>query len=195
MKPSVLIIDDHQLFRAGLIELFRQVPNFEVVGEAGDPETGLRLARLIGPDLTILNVELDGQPVTTTIKRLQREASSSRILVLTMQVDKVLERAVLEAGASAFVPKTSSIHDLLRAMRMVWEGTEPSASSRRASSPLTRREAEVLQQLRQARSNKEIAEHLGIAESTVKRHTGSIYQKLGVTSRMTAAVAAQRLGL
>jgi DNA-binding NarL/FixJ family response regulator len=191
---NLVVVDDHQMFRAGLVNLLGATKDFNVVGEAGSTPEALEKVLHLRPDFVTLDVELDDQPVATTIKRIRRASARTRVVVLTMHTDNILEQSTLAAGASAFVSKASPVRELIRTMRDILAGR--TLAQREAQTLLlSERESEVLRHLQLARANKEIAARLGIAEGTVKRHTSNIYEKLGVSSRLEAVTVARRLGI
>ncbi|QAV69741.1 response regulator transcription factor [Salinibacterium sp. UTAS2018] len=198
----VVIVDDHDLFREGLVVLLRRSSQIQVVAEARTSEEALRLSVLHRPDVLLLDVELHDDPARTTIRRVRRSAPNTSIIILTMCRDSVLQRDLLSAGASSFLTKSIQSAELIR------EICDHAAHDKLQTAPkdycsdrcddygiLTERESEVLRLIAQAHSNRSIAERLSITEGTVKRHAGSIYRKLGARSRMEAVSKANRLGL
>ena len=193
MGRRVLVVDDHALFRAGLAQLIES-KGYEIAGQADKSADALTLARSLKPDIVTLDVEVDDVPVGSVIRGLRRILPEARIVVITMYRDRVIERSVLESGANAFLSKSAPNDEVLSALmgRQLSTPRTPRTVARALLSP---REAEVMRLLTLARTNREIATELSIAEGTVKRHTGSIYEKLGVRSRLEAVSVASRLGL
>jgi DNA-binding NarL/FixJ family response regulator len=167
------------------------------VGEASNGHATVEMVTALQPDLLLLDVEMGDAPVLTTIRRVRRLASRTRIAIVTMHSDRVLQKQTLEAGASAFLSKAAPRAKLIEAME--WALRPSSTADVTASEELPRllsqREEEVLRLVSRALSNKEIARRLSIAEGTVKRHTGNIYEKLGVRSRMEAMAKARLVGI
>jgi DNA-binding NarL/FixJ family response regulator len=197
---TVVLIDDHSLFRQGVRALIGAGRSIQVVGEGVSSDDALELAREHQPDVMLLDVEIPGIPAEQTIKRLRRSNPEMAIVVLTMHSDTVLERQLLRAGAAKFLPKTLTSDALAQ---IIAETKPPSCAYlgqglglRDSDLPiLTEREQEVLRMVAQAHTNRDISSHLGIAEGTVKRHTTNIYAKLGATSRIDAVRKATRLGI
>lgn len=209
----VLLVDDQELVRSGLRVILSSQPGLEVVGEAGDGEEGIRLARELTPDVVCMDVQmprLDGLEAT---RRLVADASvGAAVLVLTtFDDDDSLFRA-LEAGASGFLLKTASPEQLIEAVRVLAEGAAllAPAVTRRVierfgvSAPATRlpaefeqltdRESRVLSLVARGLSNAEIAAELVVGEATVKTHVSNVLLKLGVRDRVQAVVRAYESG-
>lgn len=198
----VVIVDDHDLFREGLVVLLSRSPQIQVVAEARTSEEALRLTSLHRPDVLLLDVELHGDPARITIRRVRRSAPDTAIIVLTMYRDSVLQRDLLIAGASSYLTKSIPSADLIRAIcdhtvrdEHQMTPVESLADDCEVSGILSIRESQVLRLIAQAHSNRSIADQLSITEGTVKRHAGSVYRKLGAHSRMEAVSNATRLGL
>jgi DNA-binding NarL/FixJ family response regulator len=197
---TVVLIDDHNLFRQGVRSLIGERQSIEVVGEGASSDDALALAREHQPDVLLLDVEIPGIPAEQTIKRLRRSNPETAIVVLTMHTDTVLERQLLRAGATRFLAKTVTSEALAQTISEVRPPLEIPSGQRSvqhdsAFAVLTDREREVLRMVARAHTNREISVQLRIAEGTVKRHTTNIYSKLGATSRIDAVRKASRLGL
>jgi DNA-binding NarL/FixJ family response regulator len=198
----VAIVDDHRLFREGLATILASVPTIRVVAHGERPADVLDGPETTAIDVLLLDVELDGPPARTTIATVRRNHPRIAVVVLTMHRDAVLRRALLDAGAVDFVTKDTPSRELVE--RIVRASTQPDTpvtfpvdvvTDARAGSALSDREVEVLQRVAAARSNAEIADELGLAVGTVKRHVYNVFRKLDVTSRVGAVAAATRLGL
>ncbi len=200
---SILIVDDHDLFREGVAAILGHDPRIAVVGEGSSSHDAVALTASLDPDVLLLDVELPGGPARATVARIHRSSPRTRIVMLTMHRDGVLKDELLAAGAFAYLTKTTPSAELVQTLLLagaVARGLKsaPERSARvvrRGASILSAREEEVLHHLAQARTNRDIAVAMSIAEGTVKRHTSSIYAKLGARSRMEAVRKAMLLGI
>ena len=217
--PSItlFVVDDHTLFRRGLIALLQQYPGLEVVGEAGDAAQAMRLAPPLQPDVVLLDNHLPGVAGIDSVKELRRLMPRARVLMLTVSEDAQDLSAALRNGAQGYLLKSIDGDVLADAIRraacgepvvsqelmgklveafQAQEGLPPpaplpvAAAAPEMSPLLTPREEEVLGQIARGASNKEIARTLDIAETTVKIHVQHILRKLDLTSRVQAAVYA-----
>jgi DNA-binding NarL/FixJ family response regulator len=203
---SVLIVDDHPVVRQGLRVLLEVQDGIEVAGEAGDGATALALAtqQHPGPDVILLDLKLPGLDGLAVLTELKARGHPARVLVLTSVTDHAAAAAVMRAGAAGVLYKDVDPDALVRAIRAVHDGhllLAPEAAGtllRQAAWPargldaLTGREREVLAELAQGRSNREIARALHVSEKTVKAHVSSVLAKLGVQDRTQAALLAVR---
>jgi DNA-binding NarL/FixJ family response regulator len=202
----VVLVDDHRLFRESLGALLGVHEGIEVVAEGADGEDAVRLARQHRPDVVLLDVEMPGQSVLTSLVEIRSASPSTRIVVLTMHENTTLARQLLLRGASAYLIKTIGHHELVAAIRASVEGARDMvtlsvsrgglAELAASGGPvLSARELEVLTLVSRARSNAAIAQELQISEGTVKRHLSNINSKLGSTSRLDAVRRAERARL
>ena len=217
---SILVVDDHTLFRRGLIALLEQYPGLQVVGEAGDAAQALRLAPALQPDIILLDNHLPGVAGIDAVQDLRKLAPAARVLMLTVSEDAQDLATALRNGAQGYLLKTIDGDLLAQAIRRAACG-EPVVSPElmgklvaafqsqgepvptlpavqvpapEDSTPLSPREEEVLREIARGASNKEIACTLDIAETTVKIHVQHILRKLGLSSRVQAAVYASDRG-
>lgn len=213
MKPiSVLIIDDHTLFRSGIRLLLQRQDGFEVVGEAGDGLEGVKLAKRLEPDVVLLDLHMPGVGGLEALKLLQEELPQVQVVMLTVSEDAQDLLEALRIGARGYLLKNIETDFLLDAIRRAAAGESvmsPQMANRLAdavrapqsntkTSPaakLSPREAEIIAMLAAGASNKEIARRLELAESTVKIHVQGILRKLNLSSRVQAAVYAVEHGL
>jgi two-component system nitrate/nitrite response regulator NarL len=212
----ILVIDDHTLFRRALTSLLRDASGLEVVGDAGDAGEAIRRAGELQPDVILLDNHLPGVLGINAIASLREAAPAARVIMLTVSEDEADLSAALRAGASGYLLKTmegDALADAIgRAMRgasvvapemtgkLVAAYREAAAGAGAPAPPtaieqLSPREQEILRGIARGESNKEIARVLGIAETTVKIHVQHVLRKLGVASRVHAAVIASHHGL
>lgn len=215
----VLLADDHAAIRSGLRLILDSHGGIEVVGEACDGDTAIEQARVLRPDVTLMDVRMPGLDGITATREIV-SGGWSRVLVLTsFEIDEYVTGA-LQAGADGYLVKTIDAGPLVDAVQHVVAGEavlspevtrrviagfvavggtgvdEPESAGNATLPPgLTDREREILTLLGQGLSNADIATSLFIAESTVKTHVSRILAKLGCTTRVQAAIAARRAGL
>ena len=203
MKPlRLLLVDDHALFREGLISLLSYQDDFIVVGEAEDSESALDQARALKPDIVLMDVELPGEDGVTATQRLKMEMPAVTVVILTVRDDSQTLFEAIKAGAQGYLVKNVRSRELLEQLRGIARG-EAAISRRMAArileeirgqtepvgpgEELTARELEVLELVATRLSNAQIAERLVISEHTVKNHMKSILSKLHLRSRHQAA--------
>jgi DNA-binding NarL/FixJ family response regulator len=202
----VVLVDDHRLFRESLGALLAVHEGIEVVAEGANGEEAVRLARQHRPDVVLLDVEMPGQSVLTSLVEIRSASPSTRIVVLTMHENTTLARQLLLRGASAYLIKTIGHHELVAAIRATTEREHDMVTlsvsrgglaglSSSGAPVLSDRELEVLALVSRAYSNATIAQQLRISEGTVKRHLSNINTKLGSTSRLDAVRRATRARL
>ena len=205
-KITVLIADDHPVVRQGLRVLLSLHPDIEVVGEAGDGAEAVELAAAVAPDVILLDLKLPGLDGLGVLAELRDRNLPARVLVLTSVADSASVTVAMRGGAAGFLYKDVDPDALVRAVRSVHDGhtvLAPEAAGtlvRSRNRPtavggldaLTAREREVLAQIAEGRSNREIARLLNMSEKTVKTHVSSVLAKLGVADRTQAALHAVR---
>ncbi|MGB3880434.1 MAG: response regulator [Diaphorobacter nitroreducens] len=210
---TLFLIDDHTLLRRGLVALLSQQPDLRVVGEAGDAAEALRLLPALRPDVILLDNHLPGVRGVDAIAGLREASQGSRVLMLTVSEDGQDLAAALRNGAQGYLLKTIDGDLLAQAIRRAARGEpvvspemmgklvaafqsqgvptpEPLPEEEEPASVLSPREEDVLREIARGLSNKEIARALDIAETTVKIHVQHILRKLGLSSRVQAAVYA-----
>lgn len=198
----VLVVEDHNVVRQGLVALLKVIEGLEVVGEAADGVEAINQFRKHRPAITLIDLRLPRLSGVEVIQRLRSEDPNARFIVLTTyDGDEDIYRA-LKAGAKAYLLKGMTTEELVAAIRAVHAGHShipPAIAARLAervgTEDLTQREFDVLEQIVEGKSNKEIGTALDISEATVKTHINSLLSKLGVTDRTQATTAAIRRGI
>jgi two-component system, NarL family, nitrate/nitrite response regulator NarL len=205
----ILLVDDHPLFLEGLSSLLRAQPDLEVAGIASQVSTAIALAIRLKPDVILMDFSLPDGTGLEAAQAILAQDPAARIIFLTVHEDDERLFAALRAGAKGFLPKHIDMVGLLTALQNVARG-EPALTARAtgrvidlftrlapqpqpaaASADLTTREQEVFTKLASGASNREIAEELVIAESTVKIHVRRILSKLNFHNRREAAAYAR----
>jgi DNA-binding NarL/FixJ family response regulator len=212
VQTSILIVDDQRLVRAGFRVILGSEPDLVVVGEAGDGNEAIELAKQLDPDVVLMDIrmpDLDGLAAARVILA----ETSSRVLMLTTFDSDEYVYAALRAGASGFLLKDAPSEQLIAAVRSVASGdalidpsitrrliqrfveaTRPTADEPEQVAALTPRERDVLRLVAQGKSNAEIANELVVEDSTVKTHVARILMKLGLRDRVQAVVLAYESG-
>jgi DNA-binding NarL/FixJ family response regulator len=198
----ILVVEDHNVVRQGLVALIKTVPDMSVVAEAADGTEAVELFRKHRPDVTLMDLQLPKMSGVDAIKTIRGEFSTARVIVLTtFDGDENIFRA-LQAGARGYLLKDMFGDELMEAIRTVHAGKTripPEIAQRlaeRMGGPsLTNRELEVLSLIVSGKSNREIGNELAISEATVKTHINNILSKLGVSDRTQAATTAIQRGI
>lgn len=211
-KIRLLLVDDHEIVRAGLRMLFLAEPDIAIVGEVGSGEAAIEAVRTLNPDVVIMDIAMPGMGGIEATRRIKEASPDTAVLALTMHEDEQYFFQMLNAGASGYVPKRAAADDLVSAIRVVGQGNVflyPSLArllvtdyvQREASGqtgdkePLTPREREVLTLIAEGKTNREIAEALVISVKTVDRHRENIMNKLNLHSRVELVKYAIEKGL
>jgi DNA-binding NarL/FixJ family response regulator len=217
---TVMLVDDHPVFRQGLRRVLEGEDDLDVIAEVDDGLEALRLAKQLVPDVMLLDINLPGMNGLQVARTLKGTLLGISIIMLTAYHDEQQVFHAIQAGASAYFPKDVSPRRLIEAIRLVHQGSyvvedrilekpqvgewllqqfdqadgEVGDSLGALLVPLSPREMEILQYIAQGKSNKEIAYQLGISRQTVKNHMTSILRKLAVNDRTQAAIYALRRG-
>ena len=211
-RIRVLIVDDHALFRRGLMLVLESEDGIEVVGEADDGEDAIAKAEQLAPDVVLMDVRMPRISGIEATRRLSEMLPTTKIIMLTVSDEEDDLYEAIKAGATGYLLKEISIEEVADAVRAVVQGQtliSPSMASKliaeftnlakratdRQQVPaprLTERELDVLRLVAQGITNREIAEQLFIAENTVKNHVRNILEKLHLHSRMEAVLYAVR---
>ena len=212
MQPAdpqtILIVDDHPLFRKGVIQLIQAAPEFRFVGEAASGMEGIQLAYALQPDMILLDLNMKDMSGVDVLKTLKGEGLDSRIIMLTVSDQAEDLMAALQAGADGYLLKDMEPEDLMQQLAEAAGGkitiserlTQLLVASLRdkarptslSEAGLTEQESRILDHLVDGKSNKLIAKDMGITEGTVKVHVKHLLKKLNLRSRVEAAVWADR---
>jgi DNA-binding NarL/FixJ family response regulator len=208
----VVVVDDQRLFTKGLSGLVDMLEGVEVVGVAYDGEEAIALCRKEEPDVVLMDIsmpKMDGISATREIRSLLPQTA---VIILTAHEEDEQVFEGMKAGAQGYLLKDAEPEDLSRAIRTVYAGdtiiapdlaqkmlntfeSGKSSGSSRLMPPLTERELEVIRALAQGKSDRQIANSLGISEKTVRNHTSNIYRKLHIFDRTQAVIYAIREGV
>jgi DNA-binding NarL/FixJ family response regulator len=218
-QTRILIVDNHALFRVGIGNILEREPDFEVVGEADDSRSAIDRALETSPNIILMDLSLPAPGGIEMTQRIKRELPSTGIIVLAASEDEDALFDAIKAGAAAFILKDVGPDDLVTIIRRVVSGeylindkvfSKPAVASRVLTefrelavsgqeaapifAPLSPREVEILDNIAQGMTNKQVAYALSISEQTVKNHMSSILRKLSVNDRTQAVVYAMRQG-
>ena len=218
-KTHILIVDDHALMRVGMRNILEREPDFVVVGEADDGRSAIEAAAELSPDIILMDLSLPAPGGIETTQRIKRELPATGIIILAVDEDEDALFDAIRSGAAAFILKDVGPDDLVTIIRRVSGGeflindkvfARPAVASRVLKefrelasygqeatpifAPLSPREVEILDNIAQGMTNKQVAYALSISEQTVKNHMSSILRKLAVNDRTQAVVYAMRQG-
>jgi DNA-binding NarL/FixJ family response regulator len=191
----LLLVDDHEVVRAGLRALLGGIEGMEIVGEAGNVAEAVREAARLEPQLILMDLRLPDGSGLDACREILSSAPQTRIVFLTSYADEQAATATVLAGAAGYVLKDIGSRALIEAIRTAAAGrpildpriTEPVISRVQRADALSAQERRVLELVVQGRTNKEIAAALGLSDKTVKNYLSNAFQKLGITRRAQAA--------
>jgi DNA-binding NarL/FixJ family response regulator len=209
----VLVVDDHDLFRAGLASLLATQPDIEVVAQASGGRMGVRLADELRPDVVLMDLRMPDLEGPEATREILARNPGMRVLVLTVATDDSDVEAALESGACGFIAKDTPVTAVAVAVRAAAQGVAwlspraaevvlgrvrqrvPEPAGLAVEEQLSARELDVLRLIARGMENADIAEALAISPRTAKNHVSNILAKLGLPSRVQAAIYAVRRGL
>jgi len=209
MSIRVLVADDHEVIRTGLVSLFSG-SDLEIVAEASNGQEAVKLAQKVKPDVILLDIRMPDSDGLEALEKIRAKSPDSRIVMLSTYDNPTYIARAVALGANDFVLKGSARDDIIATIRSAARGESPSRTGeleRIATAmkvrqvaddddvPLTQRETQVLRHVALGLSNKEIGRSLEISVETVKEHVQNILRKIAVTDRTQAAVWAVRKGL
>lgn len=210
MTIKVLIADDHQLFREGLVNLISSAPDIEVIGEAKDGLEATKKAKKLKPDLILIDIGMPNMNGIEATKSIKRDDPDIKIIAVSMHSDRQFVKGVLEAGADGYLLKNCTYRQLIDAVQSVVSGKkylsdditemviqgylDPEEESENKND-LSERELEVLKLYAEGKSTREISERLFISVKTVGTHKQHIFEKLGIKSNADMIKYAIKEGL
>jgi DNA-binding NarL/FixJ family response regulator len=206
-KTRILLVDDHDIVRLGLMTLLNDQPDMEVIGEASTSSEGVRMAETLEPDVVLMDIRLPGEGGIDTAEQVTRRVPSSKVVMLTSFADDELVVRAIRAGAVGYVLKQVGNEELLRAIRAAARGEallDPSTTARLLSRvreaerkaeedafrDLSDREMDVLVHLARGKTNSEIGALLSLSEKTVGNYVSHMLEKLHLNNRIELAAYA-----
>ncbi len=210
MTIKVLIADDHQLFREGLVNLISSAPDIEVIGEAKDGMEATKQAKKLKPDLILVDIGMPNMNGIEATKTIKRDNPEIKIIAVSMHSDRQFVKGVLEAGADGYLLKNCTYRQLIDAIQsvvsgkkylsdditeMVIQGYLDPDEDTESKNDLSEREVEVLKLYAEGKSTREISERLFISVKTVGTHKQHIFEKLGIKSNADMIKYAIKEGL
>ena len=210
MTIKVLIADDHQLFREGLVNLISSAPDIEVIGEAKDGLEATKKAKKLKPDLILIDIGMPNMNGIEATKTIKRDDPAIKIIAVSMHSDRQFVKGVLEAGADGYLLKNCTYRQLIDAIlsvvsgkkylsdditEMVIQGYLDPEEDMENKNDLSEREMEVLKLYAEGKSTREISERLFISVKTVGTHKQHIFEKLGIKSNADMIKYAIKEGL
>jgi two-component system, NarL family, response regulator LiaR len=207
-KIKVVVVDDHDMVRKGIISYLLTESNIEVVGEASSGIEGVQLVKKVKPDIVLMDLLMENGNGIMATKEILSFQPNCKVIIITSYYDDQQVFPALEAGAFSYLLKTASANEIVQAIYKAVQGEtiiEPKVankmlnrfrtSERKPHDDLTERELDVLKCLGEGMTNQEISEELFIGVKTVKTHVSNILSKLSVSDRTQAAVYANRNGI
>ena len=211
MKTRILLVDDHKILRDGICSLLKEYDDMEVVGEAADGRTAIRLVEELSPDVVIMDISMPDVNGIDATRKIISDRPKVKIIALSMHYDKQFISEIFKAGASGYLIKDSAFDELEHAVRVVMDGktyinpqiaslvveslVTQSTPSAQALSLLTQREREVLQLIAEGKSTKQIARDLNVSTKTVESHRRQVMAKLNIRNVAELTKYAIREGL
>lgn len=212
MKIRILLVDDHKIVREGISSLLKQYPDMEVIGEAADGRSALRLVKELSPDLVIMDISMPDLNGIDATRRINAEHPEIKVIALSMHYDKQFVSEMFKAGAEGYLLKDSAFEELEHAIRIVMDNktyinpqiaglvveslaSQSTHANHQAFNLLTEREREVLQLIAEGKSTKQIASDLNVSAKTVESHRRQVMGKLNIRNVAELTKYAIREGL
>jgi two-component system, NarL family, nitrate/nitrite response regulator NarL len=208
-RVSVLVADDHPIYREGIVRAIKERPDLELVGEAADGRHALEEIKRLGPAVAVLDIRMPGLDGTQVLSALRRDGVETEVLFLSAFMEPELAYKTVAAGAKGYLSKESSRQEVCEAITTIARGGTALAAEvqaglaseirdrERGGGPprLSEREQQVLRLIAEGLSAPEIGKRIQLGTTTVKSHLHSLYEKLGVSDRAAAVAEAMRRGL
>ena len=208
-RVTVLVADDHPIYREGIVRAIKDRPDLELVGEAGDGRQALEQIRRLSPEVAVLDIRMPGLDGTQVLAAMRREGLETEVLFLSAFMEPELAYKTVAAGAKGYLSKESSRQEVCEAIVTIARGgtalaaqaqaglAEQIQERERSGGPpqLTAREQEVLRLVSEGYSAPDIGKQIHLSTTTVKSHLHSLYEKLGVSDRAAAVAEAMRRGM
>ena len=208
-RVTVLVADDHPIYREGIVRAINERPDLELVGEAADGREALEQIQALGPEVAVLDIRMPGLDGTQVLSAMRRDGLATEVLFLSAFMEPELAYKTVAAGAKGYLSKESSRQEVCEAIVTIARGgTALAAEAQAGLAPqiqerersggppqLTDREQEVLRLVAQGLSAPDIGKQIHLSTTTVKSHLHSLYEKLGVSDRAAAVAEAMRRGL
>jgi two-component system, NarL family, nitrate/nitrite response regulator NarL len=209
-RVTVLVADDHPIYREGIVRAIKDRPDLELVGEAADGRQALDEIRRLAPQVAVLDIRMPGLDGTQVLAEMRAAGLETEVLFLSAFMEPELAYKTVAAGAKGYLSKESSRHEVCEAIVAISHGSTAFASEAQAGLAaqiqerersggrpprLTGREQEVLELVAQGFSAPDIGKHIHLSTTTVKSHLHSLYEKLGVSDRAAAVAEAMRRGM
>lgn len=214
MKIRILLVDDHKILREGISSLVKGYDDMEVIGEAADGRTALRLVQELSPDIVIMDISMPDLNGIDATRKITADYPDVKVIALSMHYDKQFISEIFKAGAAGYLIKDSAFDELEHAIRVVMQNktyinpqiaslviqslisqTPSPNSSQKAFSLLTEREREVLQLISEGKSTKQIASDLHVSAKTIESHRRQVMGKLNIRNVAELTKYAIREGL
>ncbi len=197
---TLVIADDHAIFRQGLRSLIQRADDCEIIGECSRGDEALEMIKALQPTVVIMDISMQGMDGLSAVAALRRAGDATPVVILTTHDDPLMLERARRSGANAYVYKEFAFEELLNTLRKVADGTlllveNPDAQSVKEGQPLSDREREVLRMISCGMSNRLIGESLGISNKTVDNHRSNIMSKLRAHSTAELVRYAIKVGL
>jgi two-component system nitrate/nitrite response regulator NarL len=208
-RVTVIVADDHPIYREGIVRAINERPDLELIGEASDGRQALERIKNLVPDVAVLDIRMPGLDGTQVLSAMRRDGVDTEVLFLSAFMEPELAYKTVASGAQGYLSKESSRQEVCEAVVTIARGGTALAAEAQAGlareiqerertggpPQLTEREGEVLQLVSQGLSAPEIGRQIHLSTTTVKSHLHSLYEKLGVSDRAAAVAEAMRRGM